>query len=97
MSRPYDAATQALPTAGPLSLFSLLARYVVQPLLALHRGRVAQRELMALDDRQLADIGLQRDEIELALTAPHRVASRRSPPTERSPANTNARAERRVA
>ena len=92
MSRPYDAATPALPHAGRLSLLSLLDRYIVQPLLALHRGRVAQRELMALDDRQLADIGLQREEIELALTAPHRVASRRLPTTERSPANTNERA-----
>ena len=91
MSRLSDAAMPALPVAKRPALLSLLNRYVLQPLVALHRGRVAQRELMALDDRQLADIGLRRSEIALALTAPHRIAAQQSAaPT--GPANTNERA-----
>ncbi len=56
------------------TLLGTIDRVVLQPLLALHRGRVARRELMALDDRELADIGLHRGEIEMALTQPWRIA-----------------------
>jgi uncharacterized protein YjiS (DUF1127 family) len=48
--------------------FRALNRYLVQPLLAAHRARVTYLELSDLDDRQLADIGLNRGAIESALT-----------------------------
>jgi uncharacterized protein YjiS (DUF1127 family) len=38
-------------------------------LLARRRKRIAYRELMALDDRQLADVGVTRGEIDLAVSA----------------------------
>jgi uncharacterized protein YjiS (DUF1127 family) len=60
------------------TVFRALNRYLVQPLLALHRARVAYRQLTALDDRQLADIGLHRSEITQALTG-SAVAGRAEP------------------
>jgi uncharacterized protein YjiS (DUF1127 family) len=88
MSRLSDAQASTIHAEEGTSFLSIVNRFVVQPLLAIHRGRVAHRELMALDDRQLADIGLRRSEITLALTAPHRIASRRMDAT-RTPANAN--------
>jgi uncharacterized protein YjiS (DUF1127 family) len=53
---------------GVSKAFRVLNRYLVQPLLAAHRARVTYLELSSLDDRQLADIGLNRGAIESALT-----------------------------
>jgi uncharacterized protein YjiS (DUF1127 family) len=99
MPRPFD--NDAMPyfataTEAALSTVSAIAsgfdRAILRPLRAMHQARVGYRELAALDDRQLADIGLNRSEIALALTAPQRVISRR--PSEPAPANLNERARR---
>jgi uncharacterized protein YjiS (DUF1127 family) len=47
-------------------VFAALARTVriTELVRSWHRARVTYRELMALDDRQLADIGLARSEVE---------------------------------
>src|SRR5260221_8376091 len=76
---------------GVGALIGTLDRLVVQPLLALHRGRVARRELMALDDRELADIGLHRSEIEMALTQPWRISGQAKGSTAADPINSNSR------
>lgn len=57
-------------TGGPaLGLLALLARLfrvlAVQPLRAWYRRRATMRELMRLDDRMLADIGIERGELAL--------------------------------
>jgi uncharacterized protein YjiS (DUF1127 family) len=69
MSRYYDE--RAVLSAGSFGLAAMLDavdRRLVQPLLARRRKRAAYRELMALDDRQLADIGVARGEIDLAVS-----------------------------
>jgi uncharacterized protein YjiS (DUF1127 family) len=58
-------------------LFDTIDRHLVRPVLGWHHKRVTQRELMALDDRQLADIGLGRGDIDEAVFSPRRVASNR--------------------
>jgi len=61
--------TGARPASFRLSApFRAINRTIVQPLLAAHRARVTYLELSDLDDRQLADIGLNRGAIESALT-----------------------------
>jgi uncharacterized protein YjiS (DUF1127 family) len=59
-------------------LLEAIDRHLVHPVLGWHRKRTAQRELMALDDHQLADIGLSRGEIDHALADPRRAASNRA-------------------
>ncbi len=73
MSRLYDERTTPLFTGNDaglpgLGVFGALYRGVVRPIRAMLEARKAYLELMALDDRQLADIGLRRGEIEQALT-----------------------------
>jgi uncharacterized protein YjiS (DUF1127 family) len=84
----FNASSDARGFGG---LLGALDRVVVQPLLALHRGRLARRELMALDDRELADIGLHRSEIEMALTQPWRIGAKTEQATAAGPANVNRR------
>jgi uncharacterized protein YjiS (DUF1127 family) len=62
MSRYYTE--RAVLSPGSLGIAALLDRHVVQPILSWHDRHVTQRELLALDDRQLADIGLSRGEID---------------------------------
>jgi len=99
MPRPFD--NDAMPfyaTASEAALATVSAiasgfeRAVLRPLRALHEARLAYRELMSLDDRQLADIGLNRSEITQVLTAPQRIIERR--PVEPAPANLNDRSRR---
>jgi uncharacterized protein YjiS (DUF1127 family) len=55
-----DAAAPARSAAGPAAgLLAALANW--------YRRRATHRQLMALDDRQLADIGLQRGGIDRSL------------------------------
>jgi uncharacterized protein YjiS (DUF1127 family) len=70
----FGTGTQSV-SLGLAKAFRLLNRTLVQPLLAVHRARVAYLELSALDDRQLADIGLHRSEIEAALTGRARISA----------------------
>jgi uncharacterized protein YjiS (DUF1127 family) len=99
MTRSFDergaAPSLAAIHPGSPGVFAALNRFVLQPLVTLHRHRVARRELMALDDRQLADIGLHRSQIELALTAPNRVVSPFS--SEPRPVNANRTTAHRTA
>ena len=65
MSRFYSE--RAVPSAGSFGLAGLLDaidRKVVRPVVTWHYKRVTQRELMALDDRQLADIGVSRGDLD---------------------------------
>ena len=48
-----------------------LAKYAMRKLSAWHRRREAYRTLMALDDRTLSDIGLERDEIPALVKVMH--------------------------
>jgi len=79
MSRSYTE--RAILTPGSFGLggfFEAIEQHVVRPVLTWHHHRVTQRELMTLDDRQLADIGLSRGEIEGAAFDPRRTASNRA-------------------
>jgi uncharacterized protein YjiS (DUF1127 family) len=79
-------------SSAPHGVLGLLDRLILRPLVALHRGRVARRELMALDDRELADIGLHRSQIEMAVSQPWRIVGQ-SPQisVSNAPANLNRR------
>ena len=71
MTHLYDEKSSPLfsPKAARAASFGLAAiietagQHLVQPLLAWRRKQTTYRELMALDDHQLADIGLNRDDI----------------------------------
>jgi uncharacterized protein YjiS (DUF1127 family) len=60
------------------ALFERIDRLAIRPVLAWYHQRVTQRELMALDDHQLADIGLSRGEIDSAIFNPRRTTSNRA-------------------
>ena len=72
MTQLYDERTSPLFAAkraqgGALGLAALIEtarQSLVQPLLAWHRRQRTYRELMSLDDRQLADIGVSRGDIQ---------------------------------
>jgi uncharacterized protein YjiS (DUF1127 family) len=76
MSRYYTE--RAVLSPGSLGLAALFDRHVVQPVLSWHDRLVTRRELMALDDHQLADIGLSRSEIDSAVSNRRWVASNRA-------------------
>jgi len=79
MSRYYDE--RAVLSAGSFGFAAMLHgldRILVQPLQSWRHKRAAYRELMALDDRELADIGLTRGEIDLAVSTPRRVPAHRA-------------------
>jgi uncharacterized protein YjiS (DUF1127 family) len=82
--------TAAIGRGGPRPA-QLVRRSILEPYAHRRRRRMAIAQLQALDDRLLADIGLRRNEIELAVDGrlpPRgdrlaRRAQRRSPPGER--------------
>lgn len=79
MSRTFSERAVLVPGSFGLgTLFDAIDQHVVRPVLAWRQNRVTQRELMALDDRQLADIGLSRGEIDGAVFSPRRTASNRA-------------------
>lgn len=95
MSQIYEERATTLFTSsrsGSSIIARLLSRYLIQPLVAMHQARKTYRELMALDDRQLADIGLKRCEIEMALTG--RAGASGSPKISMDPVNANALSSR---
>jgi uncharacterized protein YjiS (DUF1127 family) len=78
-----------------MSVFQFLNRAILKPLRAMHEARRTYRELMALDNRQLADIGLRRAEIERAFTCLDTTAWASAPrPPATAPINSNNRAPR---
>lgn len=66
---PYGAAEGKLPTsiAGAASAATGLAMKVIAGYVRYRSFRMAERELRALDDRMLNDIGIDRSEITSAL------------------------------
>jgi uncharacterized protein YjiS (DUF1127 family) len=76
MSRYYTE--RAVLSPGSLGLLDALDRHVVQPIVSWQQKRHTRSELMALDDRQLADIGLRRDEIDSAVYSRRWVTSNRA-------------------
>ena len=62
-ARAFDAAPALGPTGAALARF---AGALVAPVAGIYRRRRLHEELMALDDRLLADIGLTRGDIERA-------------------------------
>lgn len=65
MFRSYDArATAATGSSGIATLLGAIDQRLIQPVLLWRQQRATQRELIALDDRQLADIGLSRGDLD---------------------------------
>jgi uncharacterized protein YjiS (DUF1127 family) len=73
MSRPYnERAAGSAGLFGIVPLLDAIDERLVQPILSWRHKRATYRELMALDDRQLADIGLSRGDIDIAVFTPNR-------------------------
>ncbi|WP_072387261.1 DUF1127 domain-containing protein [Hyphomicrobium sp. CS1BSMeth3] len=67
---PYGAADGPLATSptGPLSSFFGFIERIATEIIRYRAFRTAEKELHALDDRMLKDIGINRGEIRSALT-----------------------------
>jgi uncharacterized protein YjiS (DUF1127 family) len=78
MSRLYDdRASTSSGWFGIAAALYAVERTVVRPALAWRQRRATYRELTALDDRQLADIGLSRSDLEIAILSPGGTPSNR--------------------
>ena len=78
MSRYNSERAAALPGLfGITAVLDAVDRRLVQPIVSWHQLRAARRELMELDDRQLADIGLSRGDLDAATFATERVPAHR--------------------
>ncbi len=76
MSRFYDdRASASNGWLGLAAALDVVERKFVRPALAWRRKRATYRELTALDDRQLADIGLSRSDLDIASFVPGRAPS----------------------
>jgi uncharacterized protein YjiS (DUF1127 family) len=79
MSRLYDdRASASNGWFGLAAALYAVERKFVRSALAWRRQRVTYRELAALDDRQLADIGLSRSDLDIASFAPGQAPSNRA-------------------
>jgi uncharacterized protein YjiS (DUF1127 family) len=79
MSRFYDDRASASSGGfGIAAALYALERKFLLPALAWRRKRATHRELTALDDRQLADIGLSRSDLDIASFVPARAPSHRA-------------------
>jgi uncharacterized protein YjiS (DUF1127 family) len=78
MSRFYDdRASVSNGWLGLAAALEVVDRKLVRPALDWHRKRATYRELTALDDHQLADIGLSRSDLDIASFVPSRASSHR--------------------
>ena len=78
MSRFYDdRASVSNGWLGLAAALEVIERKLVRPALAWRRNRLTYRELAALDDRQLADIGLSRSDLDIASFISGRAPSNR--------------------
>jgi len=73
MSRFYEErASASNGWSGIAAALSAAERNFVRPVLAWLQKRATYRELMALDDRQLADIGVSRSDLDIVSFVPGR-------------------------
>jgi len=78
MSRFYDDRVSASHGLfGIAAVLYAVEQKIVRPALDWRRKRATYRELTALDDRQLADIGLCRSDVEIATFVPGGAPSNR--------------------
>lgn len=78
MSRFYDdRASASHGWSGIAAALYAAERKLVRPVLSWYQKHATYRELTALDDRQLADIGLCRSDLAVAMSVPGRTPSNR--------------------
>jgi len=79
MSKSYNERAILVPGSfGIGALLTTIDHAVIQPIVAWRQALKTQRELLALDDHQLADIGLSRSDIDGAAFRPGHAPAHRA-------------------